>query len=203
MKEILITILRNKTTNTAEFRRAANKTTDFLAQETFQYLRTRESKIKTYISETNGRILGKNIVLLPILRAGLAFLPIFLSYFENARVGFIGLKRDERTAIARKYYQNIPEVKENDLVVILDPMIATGGTAVETVKSLVKEGVRQNQIIFSALLVAPEGIEFLKNEFPDIKVIFMVKDKGLNKDKFIIPGFGDFGDRYFGTEENT
>ena len=120
-------------------------------------------------------------------------------YFENAPIGFIGLKRDEKTAIAEKYYSNLPKIKEDDLVIILDPMIATGGSAIYALKMLKEQKINEKNILFVSLIAAPEGLAAVKKEFPSINIITHIIDKGLNKNKYILPGLGDFGDRYFGT----
>ena len=199
MKESLMAILRSKHTDTAHFRRAAEKMTHLLAQEASTFLKKKTVAITTPLQKTTSKIIDQDVVLIPILRSGLAFLPTFLYYFEQARVGFMGLKRDEKTAIAHEYYRNIPQVKKNSAVIILDPMIATGGSAVATINALKKSGVSLSQIIFVGLIAAPEGIQYLKRRFPALKLVVGVVDKSLNKKKYILPGLGDFGDRYFGT----
>lgn len=142
----------------------------------------------------------KPVTLIPILRSGLALLTAFLKAFPDATVGFVGMKRDEQTAMPMLYYKNIPVIQPNSQVIILDPMLATGGSATAVLKIITEMGVAQEQIIFVSIISAPEGIDKIKREFPEIKVIIGVQDQGLTKDKFIIPGLGDFGDRFFGTE---
>ena len=199
MKNSLITILRDQKTASKDFRHAAERITHLLAQETFQFVKEKKIKIVTPIGKTRGKKIAQNIVLIPILRSGLAFLPTFLYYFENARVGFLGLKRDENTAEAHEYYRNIPPVGADDLVIVLDPMLATGGSATLAIRALMKGGIKEEQIIFVSFIASPAGIKKIIKTFRKIKLIVMVKDKGLNKNKYIVPGIGDFGDRYFGT----
>lgn len=202
MRNTLITILRDKNTNSALFRRTTEKYAHSLAQEAATFIQTKKTPIKTPVATTAGVKPIQNVVLIPILRSGLGFLPVFMSYFENAKIGFIGLKRDEKTAIAHEYYQNLPTIKHDDLVMILDPMLATGGSATDALKILAKKKIKQKNILFVSLIAAPEGLERVKKEFPDIKIIIGVTDKGLNKQKYILPGIGDFGDRYFDTLNN-
>lgn len=199
MRNTLITILRDKNTNSALFRKTAEKFTHLLAQEAAASIKVKKIQVQTPFVATAGEKFEQDVVLVPILRSGLGFLPVFMSYFENAKVGFIGLKRDEKTAIAYEYYRNLPTIKKNDLVVVLDPMLATGGSAVDALKILKKEGIKPKNILFVSLIAAPEGLNKVKKEFPDVKIIIGVVDKGLNKQKYILPGIGDFGDRYFGT----
>lgn len=199
MKKALLTTLRNKETDTSLFRDTAHKMAHLLAEETLGFVKEKEVSVETPLAKTKGYNLDQKIVLIPILRAGLAFLPAFLFYFEKAKVGFVGLKRDEKTAVAKEYYRNIPHIDSDDLVIVLDPMIATGGSAVSAIQLLIDSGVKEDQIIFVSLLGAPEGVNLLNKKFPKVKLILETKDEGLSKDKFIVPGFGDFGDRYFGT----
>jgi uracil phosphoribosyltransferase len=130
----------------------------------------------------------------------MAMLPAFLEIFPEAAVGVVGLRRDEKTAQAHWYYKNLPPFDASASVIILDPMIATGGTALEVLKYVCAQGARQENIIFSSIVSAPEGMKAIKREFGAITVICAGYDYGLNIHKFIIPGLGDFGDRYFGTE---
>lgn len=199
MHDIFLTLLRDKKSDIQVFRKAADRLGYSLAEEAVHHLKTKKVTVETPIAKTSGTALSEDIILLPILRSGLALLPIFLAYFPLARVGFIGLKRDELTAIAQEYYRNIPKVKKNTRVVILDPMLATGGSACDTLRVLTKSGVKQSSILFVSLIAAPEGIARVRQEFPQVDLITGVVDKSLNKQKYIVPGIGDFGDRYFGT----
>ena len=126
-------------------------------------------------------------------------LPPFLKFFENTKVGFIGLKRDEATAIPKMYYKNLPKISKTDDVIILDPMIATGGSGSKAIEILKENGVAEEKIIFVAIICATPGIEKIKKEHPKVKIICAQEDKELNKVYFIVPGLGDFGDRFFGT----
>lgn len=200
MKKILLTTLRDKNTNRADFRSATEKITHLLAHESFHFLKEKKISVQTPFQKTAGEKLHHDIVLLPILRSGMAFLPVFLSYFPNAKVGFMGLKRDEKTAVAHEYYRNIPKLGKQSMVIVLDPMIATGGSAVDTLQVLKKLKVPESRIIFVGLIAAEEGLRRVRKHFPGVKIVIGVVDKELNNKKFIVPGLGDFGDRYFGTE---
>lgn len=197
MKELLLTILRDKNTKTADFRKATDNLALILANETAEFLPKEKFAIQTPLAKTAGYKLKNNIMLVSILRAGLALLPAFLKTFPDAKVGFVGLKRDEKTFKSHLYYKNIPKISKNDSVIILDPMLATGGSLVETIRILLATGAKEEKIIYVGVVSAPEGLKNLKRTFPKIKTIIAVHDQKLNKQKYILPGLGDFGDRYF------
>lgn len=198
--EYWMTILRNASTKRSTFRTAAHHVTRIIASKTAEYMPTTHITIDTPIAPTEGITFAHQILLIPILRSGMAMLPAFLEIFPDAAVGVVGLKRDEKTAQAHWYYENIPSFDARTQIIILDPMIATGGTALETLNFLCNKGAQQKNIIFSSIVSAPEGISAIKKEFSDITIICAGHDQKLNPHKFIIPGLGDFGDRYFGTE---
>ncbi len=199
MKQSLLTILRNKKSTTSAFRRTTNTIARSLALEAAEHITEQKIKIATPVARTAGFRPKEQVVLIPILRSGLALLPSFLELFDEARVGFIGLKRDEETAVAHEYYRNIPRITKKDTVIVLDPMIATGGSAIETVRAILAAGAKESQIIAVFLIGAPEGLERFKTTFPDIKIVIGTVDEKLNKHNYVVPGLGDFGDRYFGT----
>ncbi len=199
--QLLTTKLRDKNTPMAEFRAAADKLALVLVHQAAQFLHVKQITVTTPLEQSaQGTELRENIVLVPILRSGLALLPAFLQYFPHARVGFVGLKRDEKTAIAHLYYKKLPPIKAEDQVLVLDPMIATGGSGASTLKIVTELGIRQEQIIFIGVIAATPGIEEINHEFPHVKVIVACRDQKLNAAKYIVPGLGDFGDRYFGSE---
>lgn len=197
MKHILLTTLRDKKTNTADFRKAADDLAMILANETIYYLGEQKTIVQTPLAKTTGYKIKNKVILVPILRAGLALLPEFIKTFTDASVGFIGLKRDEKTYKANLYYKNLPKISSKDNILILDPMLATGGSLVEAVKILIKSGAKEEKIIYIGVVSAPEGLANLKKHFPKVQTIIAAHDKKLNKDKYIVPGLGDFGDRYF------
>lgn len=200
MKKILLSIIRDKNTQIAEFRKTAAKLSYILAQEASEYLNKEKIEIETPYGKISGLKLKKTPKLAVIWRAGLALLDGFLNYFENSEVGFIGLKRDEITAIAKQYYLNLPKISNDDQVILLDPTIATGGSAIAAL-NILKEYVPEENIIFVAVLASSEGLKNIREKFKRIKIILVTEDPELNNKKFIVPGFGDFGDRYFGTED--
>ncbi|MBU3965587.1 uracil phosphoribosyltransferase [Patescibacteria group bacterium] len=203
-----LTILRNKKSSGGEFRNAANIVSKFLAIETARdILPVREVKIETLVGQTTGTVIddSKKIILVPILRSGLAMLPMLQEVIPNYDIGFVGQKRDEATAEPKEYYCNIPVNHGSPdvyRVVILDPMIATGGSAAATIKLLVeKYKIPQEIIYLVAIVAAPEGLELLSETFSQVTVLIAARDERLNAKKFIVPGFGDFGDRFFGSEK--
>jgi len=200
IKKIFLTILRNKTTTQAEFRKTADTLSHLLAHEASMYIETKEINIQTPLTNTTGIAFKQSIVLVPILRSGITMLSSFLYYFQDAKIGVVGLKRDEKTAQAHLYYNNMPIMEKNSQVIILDPMIATGGTGIETLKILRSKGIEEKNIIYTSIICAPEGIKKIMDEFPKIRILTAGIDTKLNKEKFIVPGLGDFGDRYFGTK---
>ncbi len=200
--------IRDKQSGSSEFRNAANIVSGFLAVEaTKDILPIKTIKIETPLKQMTVSVIdvSKRILLVPILRSGLAMLPAFQKIVPNYDIGFVGQKRDETTAEPKEYYCNIP-VNSGLLsihkVVILDPMIATGGSAVATVKILVgKYKILPEKIYLVAIVAAPKGLELLNSVFPRITVMVAAIDEGLNDKKFIVPGLGDFGDRYYGSEK--
>lgn len=194
-----MTLLRDKETSIEEFRKASFHLSSFLAHCAMDRLPKQSVDIKTPLGNTRGKVYQQPTMLVPILRAGLAMLPPFLDLFPSARVGFIGFKRNEKTAIADMYYENIPEISRDETVIILDPMLATGGSAHKAVECLIKKGARPAQIQMVSMIGSTEGIAFFKKQFEDIELILAEEDPELTDEKFIFPGLGDFGDRFFGT----
>lgn len=200
MKDILLTILRNRSCSKSEFRSASKKLGAILAYETSLLLPRHRTEVDTPLAKFPGSILQNGILIVPILRSGLALLPPFLSYFEFARVGFVGMKRDEETAVPHKYYDNLPTIHPDDDTIILEPMIATGGSVCGTLQFLKDRGVREEKMIVVSIIGATEGTDLLRKEFPKSRLVIAQQDAELNHQKYILPGLGDFGDRYFGTE---
>lgn len=197
VKSLYLSTLRNEHSTTSEFRLAADQLSHLLAYEALSHLKIKEVTINTPNAPTIGTIINQKIVLIPILRSGMAMLPVFLHYVPSALVGIVGLKRDEQTAKAHWYYCNLPSLDETQCIIILDPMIATGGTGLELLTRLTNEGVNQHQIIYTSMICAPEGIDAIKYVFPYVTFVTAATDLQLNSSKFIVPGLGDFGDRYF------
>lgn len=199
MKSTILSLLRDKNTSLENFRKAADQLASLLSFKVHDLVEKGEHTIETPHSETKGFHLKQNIFLIPILRAGLALLYPFMKLFPSSPVGFVGLQRDEETALPIPYYEKLPSIEPSDAVVILDPMIATGGSGREVIKTLKSKGVIENNIIYAGIIAAPEGIKAIKEIAPKMQVVCIEIDTHLNDKKFIMPGLGDFGDRYFGT----
>ena len=196
----LMTILRNKQTPIDQFRATAHQLALILAHEATAFIPTKTESIITPLEAPfTGTVWAQPITLVPILRSGLALLPAFLHYFPMANVGVVGLKRDEQTAIAHWYYKNIPPIPPESTVVILDPMIATGGSALATLDMPNNLGIKDHHVVFVGIISAKEGIDAIKQAYPNLTIITADCDPALNQSKYIVPGLGDFGDRYFGT----
>ncbi|MBQ3841201.1 MAG: uracil phosphoribosyltransferase [Ruminiclostridium sp.] len=194
-----IAVLRDERTGTRDFRLIAGEIAMLLAYEVFREMPTVSVKIKTPVAETEERVLsGRKPVIVPILRAGLGMMNGVLEIIPSAKVGHIGLKRDEVTHEPCEYYCNLPEHMDERVAVITDPMLATGGSAVQAVDLLKNLGCRD--IRFMCIIAAPEGLEKLRNAHPDIDIYIGSLDKRLNEDAYIVPGLGDAGDRIFGTK---
>lgn len=198
-KALALTHLRDKNSSRETFRKAAATITHLLAYETLKHCAMKSIPVETPLGSAHGMILAQPIMLVPVVRSGMTMLAPFLDYFPDASIGVVGLKRDEKTAQAHWYYHNLPPVQKNQLIIILDPMIATGGTALNVLTMLQENGIPQKSIFFTAIIGSLPGITNVKNHFPDVTLIIAAHDADLNSDKFITPGLGDFGDRYFGT----
>lgn len=199
-KEKYLTILRDKHADRSAFRAASQKITEILVFEAMQFLEWKRTEVETPLEKTAGIKLAQPIALIPILRSGLAMLPPFEKAFSEAKIGFLGLKRDETTYVPHLYYERMPELEKGTEILILDPMLATGGTAECALSKLIERGFEEEKILLVSIIAAPEGIALLERKFPKIKRIIAAIDRGLSQNKFILPGIGDFGDRYFGTD---
>lgn len=189
--------LRDKTTAPEQFRRSATRISVLLAAEALRDAPADAVTVDTPIGPAPGRRLRHNVVVVPVLRAGLGMLDAVLELVPDARVGHIGLQRDEETAIASRYYSKFPHGLENSYVLMIDPMLATGGSAVEALNLLRDAGARHVRIV--CIVAAPEGIAAVEQHHPDVHVFTPAVDQGLNEHKYIVPGLGDFGDRLYGT----
>jgi uracil phosphoribosyltransferase len=192
-------MLRDDSTPTHLFRELVDEVTLLLTYEATKGLATEEIEIETPLERTTvQRISGKKVAVCPILRAGLGMLDGVLSLISGARVGFIGLYRNEETLQPVEYYVKLPaDVAERD-VILLDPMLATGNSTAAAVTTVKSAGANSVRLI--AIIAAPEGIERLHSEHPDVNVVVAAVDRGLNEKGFIVPGLGDAGDRLFGTK---
>ena len=192
-------LIRDASTPTQSFRQLVDELTLLLTYEATKDLATEETEVATPLERTTvQRISGKKVAVCPILRAGIGMLDGVLSLIAGARVGFIGLYRDEETLEAVEYYVKLPQdIAERD-VILLDPMLATGNSTAAAVATVKKAGAHSIRLI--AIIAAPEGIERLHAEHPDVAIVVAAVDRGLNERGFIVPGLGDAGDRLFGTK---
>lgn len=194
-----LSIIRNKNTGTKEFREIITEIAIFLCYEAMKDAKLEEVEIETPLCKTKAKVLKEdNYAFVPILRAGTGMLDGLLQVIPNAKIGHIGLYRNEETLEPVKYYYKMPKDISKREVLILDPMLATGGSASDTIKCLKEDGVKK--IKFLSILAAPEGIERLNKEFPDVELYTAAIDEKLNEHGYILPGLGDAGDRIFGTK---
>jgi uracil phosphoribosyltransferase len=192
-------LLRDAATPTQMFRQLVNEVTLLLTYEATKDLATEETRISPPLEQTTvQRISGKKVAVCPILRAGVGMLDGVLSLIPGARVGFIGLYRNEETLEPVEYYVKLPaDIADRD-VILLDPMLATGNSTAAAVASLKAAGAQSIRLI--AIIAAPEGIDRLHGEHPDIAIVVAGIDRGLNEKGYILPGLGDAGDRLYGTK---
>ena len=189
--------LRDVRTAPPEFRRAANRISVLLAAEALQDVPATAAVVTTPIGPADGRVVKIDVVVVPVLRAGLGMLDAVLELLPAARVGHIGLQRDEATAIASQYYTKLPGDLANSYVLMIDPMLATGGSAVAAIDLIKAAGARTIRMI--CIVAAPEGVALVERHHPDVAVYTPIVDRELNEHKYIVPGLGDFGDRLYGT----
>ena len=192
-----VTLMRDINTKPKQFRELVNEITEFLAIESLKDLRTVEIPVTTPVAKTTGVKIEDSIVIVPILRAGMGMLDAMLRVLPYAKVGVLGMQRNEETAEPVPYYAKVPQAKRDELAIVIDPMLATGGSACDTFGQLKKLGYRR--IVFLSLIAAPEGIAKVEREHPDVPVFTAAKDERLNSHFYIVPGLGDAGDRIFGT----
>ena len=193
-----LSILRNKKTGTKEFREIVGELSEFLCYEALKDAELEECEIETPLVKMKTKRLNENkYAFVPILRAGMGMIDGVLNVIPNAKIGHIGLYRDEETLEPHKYYYKVPKDIENREVIIVDPMLATGGSAVDAIKMIKADGVKK--IKFLCMIAAPEGIERVQKEYPDVQIFAAALDERLNEKGYILPGLGDAGDRIFGT----
>lgn len=192
-----ITILRDKNTNAEMFRATVTRISNILAVEISKNFLLTETVVETPLEKTKGFRLKQEVILIPVLRAGLGMMEGFLQIIPDAKVGHIGLERDEKTLHPSEYYFKTPKNLNKAEVVLLDPMLATGGSASAAITYLKKRGAKD--FVFACLVAAPEGIKKLLADHPDVKVFGAAIDRQLNNKGYILPGLGDAGDRTFGT----
>ena len=189
--------LRDKRTLPEHFRRAATRISVLLAAEAMREIPSADVSVDTPLGPAPGKRIGADVVVVPVLRAGLGMLDAVLELVPDARVGHIGLQRDEITAAASQYYSKLPPTLEHSFVLMIDPMLATGGSAVAALDLLRRAGARHVKMI--CIVAAPEGVALVEQHHPDVEIYTPVVDRELDPHKYIVPGLGDFGDRLYGT----
>jgi uracil phosphoribosyltransferase len=193
----IITHLRDRTTHPATYRTLTYQLSLLLAIEATRDLATTEKPIETPLEAAQGRVLVQTpLVVVPILRAGSGMLQPFLDVFPDVSVGYIGLERDHETARARSYYCKLPPL-EGRRVFVIDPMLATGGSATKALQLVKERGATDPKLV--CIVVAPEGLEEMSRTHPEVPIFAAALDRALNARKYILPGLGDFGDRLYGT----
>jgi uracil phosphoribosyltransferase len=195
-QDALIT-LRDARTPPSEFRRAARRVSTLVVAEALRDLPTTQQSVQTPLERSEGLAIAGDVVVVPVLRAGLGMLDTALDLVPTARVGHLGLQRDETTAIASRYYAHLPEGIHDSYVLLVDPMLATGGSAAASLDLLVAAGARKLHL--ACIVAAPEGIAEVESRHPGVHIYTPAIDRALNARKFILPGLGDFGDRLYGT----
>ncbi|MBR5236742.1 MAG: uracil phosphoribosyltransferase [Clostridia bacterium] len=194
-----ITLLRDKNTGSKQFRELVEEIAILIAFEATRDLPLCDAKVSTPICDTVSKVIdGKKLAIIPILRAGLGMVNGILSLMPSAKVGHVGLFRNEETLEPVKYYFKVPQEISSREVVVLDPMLATGGSAVAAIDFLKEAGAKD--IKFLCIIAAPEGVRTLCEAHPDVKVYCGIVDEKLNENGYIVPGLGDAGDRIFGTK---
>jgi uracil phosphoribosyltransferase len=192
-----LALLRDKQTPADAFRRVATRISVLLAAEALRDVPTATSTVVTPLGPAEARRVASDVVVVPVLRAGLGMLDAVLELVPTARVGYIGLQRDERTAIASRYYSKLPQGLSDSYVLMIDPMLATGGSASAALELLRQAGASRVRIL--CIVAAPEGVAVVERDHPDVAIYTPVVDSHLNSQKYIVPGLGDFGDRLYGT----
>jgi uracil phosphoribosyltransferase len=188
--------LRDKATQPDEFRTLSRKLITLLLYEATADLPVRDAPVQTPLKEAAGTLVAQEVVAIPVLRAGLGILSPVLELLPKVSVGYIGLERDEATAVARIYYQKLPPLV-GKVPLLLDPMLATGGSAAQAL-DLIKEAGGLNPRMI-CVVAAPEGLKVIEERHPEVRIFTAALDEGLNDRAYIVPGLGDFGDRLFGT----
>ena len=194
-----LAIIRDSETGHKRFRELATEITKFICYEALKNIRTREVVVQTPVAEATCRKIDTDLVVVPILRAGVGMLEGILELVPTARVGFVGLYRDEETKEPVTYYERFPPQIRGGTCIIIDPMLATGGSTVAAIDILKANGA--TDIVVVCIVTCPEGVELVESAHPDVKIYAAAIDERLNEKKYIVPGLGDAGDRLFGTSD--
>lgn len=193
-----LTILRDRRTPSPLFRAVLRRISGVMAFEVTRDLRLRKGRVRTPLEMTVGYTLADDVVIVPVLRAGLGLVDGFLRLLPDARVGHVGLYRNEQTLEPVDYYSKFPRGLRRSIVFLIDPMLATGGSGSAAIAFLKKKGAKQIRLV--CLVAAPEGVRKIARDHPDVPIHSAVLDRRLNSKGYILPGLGDAGDRFFGTE---
>ena len=194
-----VAIIRDKNTSTKQFREVISEIATLMAYEAFKEVPTQQITVETPLETVEQTVVKENsIAIVPILRAGLGMVDGILSLFPAAKVGHIGMYRNEETLEPQEYYCKLPQGIEDKVVMLVDPMLATGGSAIDAITLLKKRGCKH--IKFLAIIGAPEGVEKIHAAHPDVEVYVSTLDRQLNENGYILPGLWDAGDRIFGTK---
>jgi uracil phosphoribosyltransferase len=193
-----LTFIRNQETNTKDFRELVDEVATLMAYEITRDLPLDTITVRTPVAETEAKVIsGRMVGLVPILRAGLGMVEGILKLIPSAKVGHIGLARDHETLLPREYYINLPTDAHERLLIVIDPMLATGGSAIAAISSLKQRSCEQIKLM--CLIAAPEGVRAVQEAHPDVDIYIAALDERLNEKGYIVPGLGDAGDRMFGT----
>lgn len=193
-----LSLIRDENTGTKDFRQTVSEIGALMAYEVTRDLPTKKIKIKTPVGYADAFTLATDVVVVPILRAGLGMVDAITSLIPTAKVGHVGVYRDEETLMPHEYYAKFPSQIASSKVLIVDPMLATGGSVAHAIKILKDRGV--TNISYVGLVGAPEGVKKIQSEFPDVDIYLAALDEKLNELGYIVPGLGDCGDRLYGTK---
>lgn len=193
-----LTVIRDKNTKTKEFRETVNEIAGLLTFEITRNLTLKEKIVETPVDTYKGSELAEEIVIVPILRAGLGMVEGIHNLIPTAKIGHIGLYRDEETLEAKEYYSKFPDTLKDSTILLVDPMLATGNSTVKAIEILKSKGAKH--IIFVGIVGSPEGVKRLREYDPNVMIYLAALDEKLNKNGYIVPGLGDAGDRLFGTK---
>ena len=192
-----LALIRDKDTRHKEFRELATEITMFVCYEALKSISVKEVDVETPLETAKCHKIAEDLVVVPILRAGVGMLEGILSLVPSARVGFVGLYRDEVTKEPVTYYQRLPDQTKGGLCILVDPMLATGGSTVAAIDMLKEKGA--HKIVVVCIVTCPEGLQRVEEAHPDVHIFAASIDDGLNEKKYIVPGLGDAGDRLYGT----
>ena len=200
-EKLLLTRLRNKDSSIAEFRVASKRLSYSVLQKVINCMQIEENWIQTSLALTKGYVLNQHVELVTIMRSGDIFINAFIDHFPNSGVSKYLIQRDEETSKPLFKYRKLSStLNRADTVIILEPLVATGGTLAMAIIDLDIQGIKEDQIIIASLIASPEAIAYLSKRFPEIRLVTCSVDEKVNDRKFIVPGLGDFGDRYYGTD---